>query len=98
MDATFSIIYYGTRRLLRAKEAPGGDMEYLLRVDEAADFLRVNPGTLRHWVRHGRINARWSGRQYVFSQTDLEEFLTPAKPTRSLNALHHPDKEPVTVK
>jgi excisionase family DNA binding protein len=77
----------------------GGDvMEHLLRVDEAADFLQVNPGTLRRWVRDGRINTRWSGRQYLFSQTGLEEFLTPAKPTRGLKTLHHPDKEPVTVK
>jgi excisionase family DNA binding protein len=71
-------------------------MEHLLRVDEAADFLRVNPGTLRRWARSGRVNARWSGRQYVFSQADLEKFLTPAKPTRHTNPSHNPDGELAT--
>jgi excisionase family DNA binding protein len=53
-------------------------MERLLVVDEAADFLRVNSQTIRRWVREGRLRALWSGRQLVFNEQELREFLQPA--------------------
>jgi excisionase family DNA binding protein len=53
-------------------------MERLLVVDEAADFLRVNSQTIRRWVREGRLRALWSGRQLVFTEQELREFLQPA--------------------
>jgi excisionase family DNA binding protein len=53
-------------------------MEQLLVVDEAADFLRVNSQTIRRWVREGRLRALWSGRQLVFTEQELREFLQPA--------------------
>jgi excisionase family DNA binding protein len=53
-------------------------MEHLLKAEEAASYLRVNAYTIRRWVREGRLKAHWSGRQYVFTEADLEQFLEPA--------------------
>jgi putative resolvase len=52
-------------------------MERLLKAEEAADFLRVNPQTIRRWVREGRLKALWSGRQLVFTEEGLKKFLEP---------------------
>ena len=52
-------------------------MERLFLVEEAAEYLRVNPQTVRRWVREGKLKALWSGRQLVFTEKALGEFLEP---------------------
>ena len=52
-------------------------VERLFLVEEAAEYLRVNPQTVRRWVREGKLKALWSGRQLVFTEKALREFLEP---------------------
>jgi excisionase family DNA binding protein len=52
-------------------------MEKLLVVDEAADFLRKHPQTIRRLVRERRLKALWSGNQLVFTEESLRAFLEP---------------------
>jgi excisionase family DNA binding protein len=52
-------------------------MDKLYRVPEAADLLRVHPGTIQRWVREGKLKAMWSGRHLVFTEESLREFLEP---------------------
>jgi excisionase family DNA binding protein len=57
-------------------------MEKLLRVHEAAAFLRAHPTSLHRWVREGRIPARKVGNYLLFAQKDLEEFAAPVVPSQ----------------
>ncbi|OFZ54538.1 MAG: hypothetical protein A2428_00335 [Bdellovibrionales bacterium RIFOXYC1_FULL_54_43] len=41
-------------------------------IDEAAEFLRIKPGTLYAWVHQRRIPFRKHGRRVVFFKPDLE--------------------------
>ena len=48
----------------------------LLRIEEAAEYLRVHSQTLRRWVRLGRINAYRVGcRDLRFRRSDLDSVL-----------------------
>jgi excisionase family DNA binding protein len=49
----------------------------LFLVEEAAEYLRVNPQTIRRWVREKRLQGFWSGRRLVFPEKALQEFLAP---------------------
>jgi excisionase family DNA binding protein len=43
-------------------------------VEEVADQLRVNPETVRTWIRSGELDAIDVGGKYRIYQTDLEAF------------------------
>lgn len=60
-------------------------MEKFYLVDEASSILRVNPQTVQRWVREGRLQAGWSGRQLVFTEDQLREFV---KPTETRTVIH----------
>ena len=64
----------------------------MLTVNEAARRLKVNPQTLRRWIRAGVLPARKLGKkEYRISAADLEERVslpTPAQAARRTDAAH----------
>lgn len=50
----------------------GGD---LLSVGEAARAVDVRPGTIRDWIKRGRLNAVRAGRRYRIRRADLQRSL-----------------------
>lgn len=47
-------------------------MEKLLTVQEAAERLRISPGTLYHWLSQGKLTfVRFSARCVRFRESDL---------------------------
>jgi excisionase family DNA binding protein len=54
------------------------DTERLLTVTEAAERLRLNPETIRRWLRDGRLSGVWLGSDkagWRISERDLDAFL-----------------------
>ena len=54
------------------------DTERLLTVTEAAERLRLNPETIRRWLRDGRLRGVWLGSDkagWRISERDLDAFL-----------------------
>ena len=47
-----------------------------LSIARAAVFADVAPGTLRRWIRSGRLPVRRAGRVYRIARAELEDFLT----------------------
>ncbi len=52
--------------------------EKLLTLREAAAVLRMNPRTLRAYLRRGEIEGRVIGGRYRFRRTDLDRFFEDA--------------------
>jgi excisionase family DNA binding protein len=46
-----------------------------LSIAHAAAFADVAPGTLRRWIRSGRLPVRRAGRVYRIARAELEDFL-----------------------
>lgn len=46
-----------------------------LSISRAAVFADVAPGTLRRWIRSGRLPVRRAGRVYRIARAELEDFL-----------------------
>lgn len=46
-----------------------------LSIANAATFADVAPGTLRRWIRTGRLSARRAGRVFRVDRAELEAFL-----------------------
>lgn len=47
----------------------------LLKIKDAAEFLRVEPKTVRGLIRDGRLNAIKFGRVYRLKKAALENFI-----------------------
>jgi len=60
----------------RLEPAPIG--ERLLTLREAAGVLRMNPRTLRAYLRRGEIEGRVIGGKYRFRSIDLDRFFEDA--------------------
>lgn len=54
---------------------PGTDQAEVLRLHEAAEFVRVSEKTLRHLAREGRIPCQKVGREWRFLKTALRNWL-----------------------
>jgi len=52
--------------------------ESLLTLREAAAVLRLNPRTVREYVRRGEIEARIIGKQWRFRRADIDAFFESA--------------------
>lgn len=52
--------------------------EKLLTLREAAGVLRMNPRTLRSYLRRGEIEGRVIGRKWRFRRIDLDRFFEDA--------------------
>ena len=53
------------------------ELSRLLTTEEAAEYLRLHPQTVRRLAREERLRAFYSGKQLVFRKEDLEAFLQP---------------------
>ncbi|MGB2664283.1 MAG: helix-turn-helix domain-containing protein [Candidatus Acidiferrum sp.] len=63
----------------RLKEAPAPPIgEKLLTLREAAGVLRMNPRTLRAYLRRGEVEGRVIGGKYRFRKIDLDRFFEDA--------------------
>lgn len=51
-----------------------------LNYQEAADFLKISPGTLRNWVSQGRIKPHKIGARVLFFREELETWITTSEP------------------
>jgi excisionase family DNA binding protein len=60
---------------LRPAQAP----PVLLTCREAAALARVNPGSVRRWIRTGRLPATGSGRLLRIQVADLERLLASGR-------------------
>ena len=52
-----------------------------LSLSRAAKFADVAPGTLRRWIKEGRLPCQRAGRVYRVSRADLETFLKSDRST-----------------
>jgi excisionase family DNA binding protein len=63
------------RELVReAREGGPASTEPYLTAKQAGEIAGVTEGTIRHWVREGRLTPRWAGRKLRIDRTDLESF------------------------
>lgn len=53
----------------------GASEDGYLSLARAANVADVAPGTLRRWIRSGRLTARRAGRVYRIARRELEDFL-----------------------
>lgn len=51
------------------------DNDVILTTEEAAEFLKVKPITIREWARDGKIQGKKLGRQWRFSKKTLIEYI-----------------------
>jgi len=51
-------------------------MEKLLRAKEVAGILRLNDQTVLRYIREGKLKAIKVGKQYLISESVLEEYIT----------------------
>jgi excisionase family DNA binding protein len=61
------------------------DTDRLLTVTEAAERLRLNPETIRRWLRDGRLSGVWLGSDkagWRISERDLDAFLRARRTTQ----------------
>ena len=61
--------------LARSGAAPAVHEGGYLSIARAARFAAVAPGTLRRWIRTGRLPVRRAGRVYRIARAELEAFL-----------------------
>lgn len=52
--------------------------EKLLTLREAAEALRLNPRTLREYLKRGELQGRIIGAQWRFRRADLDDFVENA--------------------
>ena len=60
----------------KAQAKPIG--EHLLTLREAAEVLRLNPRTVREYVKRGEIEGRIIGGRWRFRRADLDAFFENA--------------------
>lgn len=61
--------------LTRNAPARAADEGGYVSIGGAAAFAAVHPGTLRRWIRTGRLPVRRAGRVYRIARAELEAFL-----------------------
>lgn len=81
------------RSLVReeVREALAGGSNYLTTA-EASALLRIAPGTLRRWVREGRVVPLQAGRELRFQRSDLETLAAPRARTRRVTRQKTPEE------
>lgn len=58
-------------------------------VHEAAEYCHCHPGTIREYIRSGRLIASKVGRAYCIRQIRLDEFLQSLENDAVQASLHH---------
>ena len=56
-------------------QAPVHTLPNLLTIKQAAEHLQVSSKTIRRWIDAGDLIAHRLGRQWRFSETDLQTFI-----------------------
>ncbi|MEW6172199.1 MAG: helix-turn-helix domain-containing protein [Bacillota bacterium] len=51
----------------------------MLTVNEAANYLRIEPNVLRCWLREGKFPGVKTGVNWRVDETDLQKFIEEAK-------------------
>ncbi len=54
-------------------------VERLLKPADVAERLNVSRGSVREWLRTGKLKARKAGSQWRIREEDVEEFLKKGK-------------------
>ena len=54
-----------------------------LTVNEAAQFLKLKPRTIREWIAHGRLRAQKIGRAYVIPEAEVSRIISPPATVKS---------------
>lgn len=62
----------------RADHPQRNGSDAYLSVARAARVADVAPGTIRAWIRHGRLTGKRAGRVLRVSRTELEQFMSGA--------------------
>ncbi len=62
-----------------ARVLAGKATQEYLSTAEAADRARVAPGTLRRWIREGRLTSHGAGRELRVLREDLEKLMSPGR-------------------
>lgn len=60
---------------MRNGKHAGASPQGYLSIAKAAELADLAPGTLRRWIRTGRLPVRRAGRVYRIGRADLEDFL-----------------------
>jgi excisionase family DNA binding protein len=55
---------------------PGPSQNNYMTVEEAADFARLAPSTIRLYIRKGKLKAQKVGRRVIIARVELEAFLS----------------------
>lgn len=51
-----------------------------INIDEAAEYLGVNPGTIRDWIRKGKgVPAHKVGKLWKFKRSELDAWIQSGK-------------------
>jgi len=70
----YDVFIYIYIRFKERKGAAGVDTK-LLTTEEAGEYCRVKPQTVRLWIRDGKLPALRAGGHYRIKQVDLDAFL-----------------------
>lgn len=79
------------RRLLSTNNPGRDDADYLT-VQEAADFAKVNPGTIRDWLKRGVLPRHGRGKVVRVRRDELHAAMKAPSATKSA-----PDAQAVTI-
>jgi excisionase family DNA binding protein len=52
-------------------------MERVMKVPEAADYLRQSVYTIRNWIKSGKLKASRVGRDYLITEGAIRELVSP---------------------
>ena len=74
-DEVRSAVRDELRSVLEVRDMPRNATDAYLSVTKAARIADVAPGTIRAWIRAGRIESRRAGRVLRVGRTELERFL-----------------------
>lgn len=61
------------------------DGDGFMSIAKAAAFADIAPGTLRRWIREGRVTATRAGRDLRVTRAELMRFLSSGGPSASVS-------------
>ena len=79
--------------LQRVLVAAAPDRDEMLTTHEAADIARVAVGSVRRWVRQGRLRRHRVGRTLRVSRVELECLMRDPEPGRELTPEEQADRD-----
>ncbi len=48
--------------------------------EDVAEMFHIHPNTVRRHIKEGRLPAHRSGRKWIFTESDIEQYLKKAEP------------------